>query len=236
MDALKSLLTTEDVMKLSLFPEILGGFAHELAQPLNAVNLACEVMRIKIEKSDLPDAEKDFFKVRLQGVKSQVSKASGLIDQFRSFLSDRPNNTESTDIETAVDFVIGLTGQQFSARGINLSITRSPGRVLVSWPRQIVEIVIAQCLIYARNRLETLKRCAEPGGNRVSCSVNVSIGQSEVSNFVEITWQEYPEASNLGSSNREIQSIGIISTRETVMNLGGNLTIDSGLLNLSINK
>ncbi len=236
MDALKDLLTTEDVMKLSLYPEILGGFAHELAQPLNAVNLACEVMRIKIEKSDLSETEKDFFNVRLQGVKSQVSKASGLIDQFRSFLSDRPNNTESTDIETAVDFVIGLTGQQFSARGINLSISRSPERVMVSWPRHIVEIVIAQCLIYARNRLETLKRCAESSGNSVSCNVNVSVGQSEASNFVEMTWQEYPEASNLDSSNREIQPIGIISTRETVMNLGGNLTIDSGLLSLIINK
>ena len=103
----------ENVMRLSLFPEILGGLSHELAQPLNAITLACEVMRLKIERSSLSSEEKDFFDVRLQGVKTQVTKAGSLIDNLRFFFNEHSTDTTTTDVPKALERVTGLVGQQF---------------------------------------------------------------------------------------------------------------------------
>ncbi len=65
-------LADEDVLQLTTFEELFAGFAHEIAQPLNAVMIASQVIQIKIDGTSLSPDEKAFFTQRLGIVTSQI--------------------------------------------------------------------------------------------------------------------------------------------------------------------
>ena len=51
-------LADEDVLQLTAFEELYAGFAHEIAQPLNAIMIASQVIQLKIEATGLTSDEK----------------------------------------------------------------------------------------------------------------------------------------------------------------------------------
>ncbi len=224
----------ENVMRLSLFPEILGGLSHELAQPLNAITLACEVMRLKIERSSLSSEEKDFFDVRLQGVKTQVTKAGSLIDNLRFFFNEHSTDSTTTDVPKALERVTGLVGQQFMARGIKLSVKSASGGFPSTWPRQIVEIAIGQCLVCSRKRLETIKKYYEALGTGVNCELTVEMRPQESGGVIEFSWDRELDRSIPDESGSCKLQDGIEATRLTVTKLGGDLRFDTGLISLML--
>ena len=54
-------LADEDVLQLTAFEELFAGFAHEIAQPLNAIMIASQVIQLKMEAASLTSDEKAFF-------------------------------------------------------------------------------------------------------------------------------------------------------------------------------
>lgn len=224
----------ENVMRLSLFPEILGGLSHELAQPLNAITLACEVMRLKIERSSLSLEEKAFFDVRLQGVKTQVTKAGSLIDNLRSFFNEQPADASTTDVRKALERVTGLVAQQFMARGIKMSVKSASENIPSMWPRQIVEIAIGQCLVCSRKRLETIKKYYEALGSGVNCELTVEMRSLESGSVLEFSWDEELDRAIPDESGACKFNDGIEATRQTVIKLGGDLRFDTGLITLML--
>ena len=64
-------LLQEDLLRLASLGEVFGGFAHEIAQPLNAIMIASQVVQLKVERSALPKEEKEFITQRLCHQQSQ---------------------------------------------------------------------------------------------------------------------------------------------------------------------
>ena len=86
----------EDFLRLTALQELLGGVAHEINQPLNAIMIASQVIRLRVERSHLAEEQEAFLTERLDLISSQAQKAAEIIDNFRS-LGDKD---ESSDTET----------------------------------------------------------------------------------------------------------------------------------------
>ncbi len=84
----KNCLSQEDLLRLASLGEVFGGFAHEIAQPLNAIMIASQVVQLKVERSDLPEEEKKFVVHRLSIVTSQVQKASEIVESLRQRVAE----------------------------------------------------------------------------------------------------------------------------------------------------
>ena len=224
----------EDTMRLSLLPEMLGGLSHELAQPLNAINLACEVMRLKMSRSDLPDQEKEFFDVRLNGVKKQVTRAVSMLDQFRSFFGVQNLSQGNTNLNESVQRVMDLIGQQLTARGFTCSVRKQEQEIILNWPSALVELAIGHCFVHIRNRADQLNKIEATSSGPTSRKLVIGIRSlgsgSEISFSID---KEFEPMSESTTSEPEI-SVGMAATREVIRKNGGNLSIESRLIQLSL--
>lgn len=233
MHEFESSITNEEIMRLSLFPEILGGLSHELAQPLNAITLACEVMRLKIGRADLPETEKEFFDVRLNGVKNQVTRAVSLLDHFRHLFSEQTQQDGQTDICKSMERVIELVGQQLSARGINLVFEKHEVGVYSKLPRGFVEMAVAHCLVYIRNRIDFVKKhAADDSSRNLSYNLSIKVFPLDSGSRIEFKYDEHggPELTNssIGDSN----SPALRSAVYSIGKHGGTLELETGLVRL----
>ncbi len=152
-------LDMEDLLVLTSLKEVFGGFAHEMAQPLNAIMIASQVMQLRAQRAELPPAELEFFLQRLELVSSQVARATEILDGLRSFgQKDRPSSTE-TNLCEIFERVHGLMGQQFVSRGIDLDWEALNEPPSIRDDRHVVESLVAHALGVARDTvLETARR------------------------------------------------------------------------------
>lgn len=233
MDELEYSPTLEDTIRLSLFPEMLGGLSHELAQPLNAITLACEVMRLKMGRTDLPASEKEFFDVRLKGVKSQVTRAVSLLDQFRSFFMETDVQKEPADLHKSLERVLELIGQQLTARGIIFSTKKTEIPISCNWPNGLVELAIAHCLIFIRNTIDSMRKMAELSDRSIGCNLIIQTRSLGSGAQIDFTFDpEFDDAQWAVFSDSEIP-FGLAATKNIIVNMGGNLILNKGMAQLS---
>ena len=235
MHEFESSITDEEIMRLSLFPEMLGGMSHELAQPLNAITLACEVMRLKMARAELPETEKNFFDVRLNGVKNQVTRAVSLLDHFRRLFSEQTEQGGQTDVCKSLKRVTELVGQQLSARGINLVLDKNADVVYSKWAPGFVEMAVAHCLVHIRNIIDLFKKQAADDSLR-SFNFNLFIKVFPVDSGCRIEFKfDDHDASELADFPIEdMSSYGLHSARHTIEKQGGNLVVERGLVTLKL--
>ena len=81
-------ISQEDVLALIALREVLGGFAHEIAQPLNAIMMASQVVQLGIRRSTLLEEEKSFIAQRLDILSSQVHKAGNILEGYQDIHSE----------------------------------------------------------------------------------------------------------------------------------------------------
>ncbi len=226
--------SAEDGMRSSLLTEMVGGLSHELAQPLNAINLACEVIRLKLERSGLSDAEKQFFFVRVGGIKTQVTKASLVIDQFRRLFSDQPSDSAPVDLEKSLNKIVGLLGQQLNSRGISLSTDVLQQGCLAACPGQAIELAIAQCVVFVRCRLEQIRKSAELKGSTANSCMVARIENRESTCLLQFRWNDDCDELAAEGFSQLVVSSGILETRDSLRKHGGELTMAPGLITIEV--
>ncbi|MFH0821295.1 MAG: hypothetical protein V2B18_00975 [Pseudomonadota bacterium] len=146
-------LAKEDILSLSALKEVFGAFAHEIAQPLNAIMIAAQVLQLRMERSSLPDSEKAFLTERLGLVSNQVLRATRIVDGVRSF--GRPDPGLS-DTKAVFDRVLGLMGQQFATRGITLMVQRMDSVPVAPEDVNVVQAVMVHALAFARDLVQAV--------------------------------------------------------------------------------
>ncbi len=224
--------TNEEIMRLSLFPEMLGGLSHELAQPLNAITLACEAMRLKMGRTDLSETEKDFLDIRLKGVKNQVTRAVSLLEQFRFLFNEQTQQDGPADIFKSLDRVLELVGQQLSARGINLTIEKHVGAVYSKWPPRLVEMALAHCLVFVRNRIDFTKKLTDDSTRNLMCNLSIEVRSLDSGAQVDFRFNEQGDTNQGDSSIETMNSFAFRAATDTIAEQGGNLILENGLLRL----
>lgn len=203
MDAHRGPSQSEILRTLSV-SEMLGGFAHEIAQPLNAIMIAAEVMQLKIERSQLSEIDKEFLVHRLNIVVSQVERASHLVEKFRSFNRMEVNRLERANGAVLFGRVYELMEQQFVGRGIRVLLERSESLPALSRNLVIIEGAIVQALAFARDAVTVIGQWHESHGMSYEKTLLVRIeGQHNVQT-ITLRWNqgEYPKAAHLPDPGR----------------------------------
>jgi len=152
----KNGLSQEDLLRLASLGEVFGGFAHEIAQPLNAIMIASQVVQLKVERSDLPEEEMKFIVHRLNIVTSQVQKASGILENLRLFSGANFSGFGETGLKGIFEKIYGLMGQQFISRGIELKCECDEALPSIRNNPNLLEGVMVQGLAFGRDAVAAL--------------------------------------------------------------------------------
>jgi len=116
-------LSDEELLACTVFPELVGGMAHEVVQPLNAISLTCEVLKLKFQRLGLGEPETHFFEDKIVTIKNLAFKASEAISGVRKYTSLSTGGV-SGNIRTSFERVYELLRQQFIARGIDVDLQK----------------------------------------------------------------------------------------------------------------
>jgi nitrogen fixation/metabolism regulation signal transduction histidine kinase len=222
-------LSQEDLLRLSALREVLGGFAHEIAQPLNAIMIASQVVQLGIERSALSNEEKAFLLQRLGIVSLQVRRAGTIVDAMRKFIRGSPAGPrpERTDVAAVLESVCALMSQQLSSRGIALKRQLDEPRPTTSVELGIVECVIVHGFGFARDSVESASRRCEDAGISHNKNLQLKLFPDHGDCVVNIRWN-IGDPSTLNESIHPI-SAGLATASSILTSHGGKLeaTADS---------
>ncbi|MBI4966087.1 MAG: HAMP domain-containing histidine kinase [Desulfomonile tiedjei] len=179
----------EDLLHFASLEEVFGGFSHEMAQPLNAIVIAAQVIQLKVERSSLPEAERTFFNQRLEIISSQVQRATQMIGSLRSF-SDSATDfyLQGTNISHIFQRIYDLMQNQFVKRGIGVALQCAGNLPPVKKDLHLVESVVVQCLAYARDSVGTIARWHESQAAPYRKEITAKLVESHRGSVLEIEW------------------------------------------------
>jgi signal transduction histidine kinase len=222
-------LSPEEMLYLVSLREVFGGFAHEMAQPLNAIMIAAQVVQLKLDRTLLTDEEKGFLKHRLNIVTSQVQRAAEIVESLRIFSRGAGARGQETGIKGIFEKILGLMGQQFVNRGIDLTWVCDESSPTKCENLSLLDGIIIQSLAFARDSVSAIASLHEREGKSYTKRVRVRLTSGDCSSSIRIEW----DAGELRLSHEITdiaKHIGLHSARSVISDLGGRLEkSDSGL-------
>lgn len=219
---IKNGLPQEDLLRLASLGELFGGFAHEMAQPLNAIMIASQVVQLKLERSALEEEEKKFVLHRLNIVTSQVQKASQIVERLRVFSGGNFSGTAETGPKGIFDKIYGLMGQQFVSRGIELKCECDEALPVISNNPNIVEGIMVQGLAFARDAIAALGVWHDQRGIPYRKSLIVRFSDLAGVCAADILWDSGALPPDVSVMDAQ-QHAGLITAGTVLTSLGGRL-------------
>jgi PAS domain S-box-containing protein len=114
-----------DAERFATVGEMAGTMAHEISQPLQVINLACESARDELaearERGDAPDAA--FVGAKLDRIIHQIETARRIVEDLRNFVRGSDARTAAPfDPTEAINSAVRLTEYGARQAGIGLSL------------------------------------------------------------------------------------------------------------------
>ncbi|WP_300160054.1 ATP-binding protein [Solidesulfovibrio sp.] len=106
--------------KMKTLGEMSAGIAHELNQPLNAIKMGSDYLRLLVESGRQPPAA-DLDSVSAQ-ISEQVDRAAAIIAHLRDFGRKSQPYLENVDINDPIQGVFAIIGHELSLQGIAVSL------------------------------------------------------------------------------------------------------------------
>jgi len=182
------MLSDEEVLQLTSLREIFGAFAHEIAQPLNAIMIAAQVIQLRVQRSSLPEEEKSFLAHRMGIVSSQVQRASGVVEGLRAFSRGLSGRGDQTDVSSLFKEVYRLMGQQFMGRGIEVAWAPLDSLPLVALENSVAERILVQAMAFARDSMDALASWHEEGDIHFKKALDVKFLPESDGSAIIISW------------------------------------------------
>ena len=152
--------------RLITMGEMVSSVAHELNQPLTAINNYCSGMVSRVKSKQLTD---DDLIAALEKTAKQAQRAGQIIQRIRSFVKrSEPNRTES-DIVTMVNEAMELAGIEMRRRNVHLSPYLAARLPLLNVDPILIEQVLVNLLKNAAESVDNAQRT--PGRRRVELRV-----------------------------------------------------------------
>ncbi len=185
---MKDTLSQEEILQLTSLREVFGGFAHEIAQPLNAIMIAQQVVQLRVARTDLSDEDKAFLLQRLGIVSSQITRASKILEELRVMSKGYAGHAPQTDIRNLFDRVNTLMGQQLVSRGMEVVAEVQGTLPLLRIDRQVGEMALVQGLAFARDSVEAVGDRHQEMATTFKKTLNIRLSAADEGSVIGITW------------------------------------------------
>ena len=220
----------KDMLHLLSLGEIFGGFSHEIAQPLNVIMMASQLIRLKAQQAGLEGEDEAYIMQRSDLISSQVRKVADIIETVREFSRGAPAPQAARDIQAVLEKVRGLMGEQFVNRGIDLTWeTQVPLPDGAGADLTTLEEIMVQNLAFARDTVQALGAWHEKRQVPYEKRVRVKALDEAGGCMVSLSWDQcgFPE----GVFAVEPRSrIGLVLAESIISKMGGSLiTTPSGI-------
>ena len=166
--------------RLITMGEMASSVAHELNQPLTAINNYCNGMVSRIKAQQI--SQEDLL-IALEKTAKQAQRAGQIIHRIRSFVKRSEPNRSVSDIASMVDEAVELVEIEMRRRNVRLTHQISP-----HLPSLLVDpILIEQVLVnLLKNAAESIDMAQRPTAQR-SVSLHVAAAQVDDKPVIEFT-------------------------------------------------
>lgn len=222
----------EEILHLASLGEVYGGFAHDIAQPLNAIGIACQLIQLKLERSQMPETEKAFLIQRLEIVSSQVQRASDILANFSSFYRRDRTQAALLDIGSVFNKIYDLMEQQLTIRGIAVTWNCQEGLSPLEGNLATVENIVVQSLAFSRDTVGMIGNWHEKQGLAYERCLRIDVTEATDRQSMRVEW-------DLGLLPRGTQLLapsshaGLAISGSVLRDMAGSLTARDGELTIS---
>ncbi len=173
----------QSVSRLITMGEMASSVAHELNQPLTAINNYCSGMISRIEKKQIAE---EALLGALQKTAHQAQRAGQIIQRIRTFVKKSEPNRQLADVQGMVGEAVELAGIELRRHNVRLS-----HYVAARLPRVMADtILIEQVLInLMKNGAESIANAERPPAQR-SVELRVLPRQVEDQQVIEFSVQD----------------------------------------------
>jgi PAS domain S-box-containing protein len=207
--------------KMKTLGEMSAGIAHELTQPLNAIKIGNDFLRRMIQDGRRLTNE-DIERVAAS-VTGQVQRATDIINRLREFGRKPDFKKEPVDLNTVINHVVQIVGQQLILNNIHVEFDLDPTITPVLANANRLEQVVFNLVNNARDAILQLPEISLSKSNRVIKLSTYEDGH-EVVCAVEDTGVGIPDAV------REKIFEPFYTTKEVGKGMGLGLAISYGIV------
>ncbi|WP_341482500.1 ATP-binding protein [Fundidesulfovibrio agrisoli] len=161
--------------KMKTLGEMSAGMAHELNQPLNAIKLGSDFLKLAAGMDKALPMEK--FQQVSDEISAQVDRAAAIISHLREFGRQSDLMPDQVDIRQPIKGVFAIIGQQMALQNIGVQLELAEGLPLVLAHANRLEQVFFNLVANARDAIQALKR----GGGTILIRSFMEHGQLVVS-------------------------------------------------------
>jgi histidine kinase len=216
--------------RLAALGELATGIAHEMNQPLTAIQMMVTSMLAQIERGTLPI---DRARTWLGTINEQIERITWIIGHLRSFSrNEAAEPLSSTPIGTIIDDTLGLLRAQLRNHGIAVELELAEPMPAVRGDPRRLEQVLVNLLSNARDALGTLpidaprririRTSAVPEREAVVLEVNDN-GPGMPAWVQEHIFEPFFTTKDTGKGT----GLGLSIVRTIVNECGGQINVDS---------
>ncbi len=137
--------------KMTTLGEMSAGIAHELNQPLNAIKMGNEYLKMMVEEHrEIPP---DTLHQICREVSAQVDRASDIINRLRAFGRKSDFRKEAVDINLPIRNVLGIVGHPLGLQNIRLRTRLRPDLPQIVGQSNRLEQVFFNLITNARDAI-----------------------------------------------------------------------------------
>ncbi|MGW8300703.1 MAG: PAS domain S-box protein [Desulfobacterales bacterium] len=218
--------------KMTTLGEMSAGIAHELNQPLNAINMGSEYLKMMIEnRKKIP--EENLIEVS-DRITQQVDRATEIINRLREFGHKSEFAKEKVSINKSVRVAYGIINQQFRLQniGVTLHLEKNLPPILARNTRieQVIFNLLTNALDAVTQREKTHLKGAKPAiricsfleNDRVTLTVSDN-GMGIPQAVLEKVFEPFFTTKEVGSG----MGLGLSITYGIVKDYNGEIEIQS---------
>ncbi|HEY0833778.1 MAG TPA: ATP-binding protein, partial [Azospirillum sp.] len=200
--------------RLITMGEMASSVAHELNQPLTAINNYCNGLVSRIRKQQIN--EEDLL-AALEKTARQAQRAGQIIQRIRSFVKRSEPNRTLSDVATLVSEAVELAEIELRRRNVRLS-----HYVAARLPKLMVDpILIEQVLVnLLRNAAESIEHARRPASRR---SVELRVIPKDIDGQPVIEFSVLDSGQGLAPEVMERLYEAFFTTKPEGMGIGLNL-------------
>ena len=228
------LITAWDLLKL--MPKMGGmpaGVAHELNQPLNAIRMGSEFLKMML--SQKAEISQKHLRQVVNEITNQVDRASEVINRLSSFGQNADFVAERVNLNEPIKNVMAIMANQLRVENIESKLELDQSLLPIFAHKNRIEQLVYNLVINAFQAIDQSKRT----GNRGIDTHLIKIRTYKENNRAVISIED----SGIGVSKKEIKRIfepfyttkapghgkglGLTISKEIVRGYGGRITVES---------